>query len=348
MARRLTTPRDPQAVGLAVQALRHYLNPVPAPTPFEVDAAAALKKMQVSKRAAARMVGQFDSIRPSVRLRYLGKTYDAKSRPPTRIAKRDPNGLTTLRIETPGFTLLRRLRGRPGDGTTAPPPPIVLAPLDYTITYEGLHCIDETHADWWGSDESYVITSAAHITPRGANVVRTEHHPSAGGGGGAYSDVDSGETRVGPRAACWNGVVGQVSAGMSLTTSVFDHDKGDPNAYRDEVDAAVKLAIGITAYLYPPAGAILALIEASGLITDFHNWLLQTGDDQVGTTTKVIEMADLEDFARSKTVNYTRPGGRPTGLIYHFLGTVNDNDYAVGYQVRRNPPAPLYPDTPVE
>ena len=230
-----------------------------------------------------------------------------------------------------------------------PPGPQVLAPHDYTISYEGLYCIDESGPDWWGSDESYVVTSAVHITRRGANVVRTERHPFAGNGDDAYGDVDSEEVRIGPRAACWNGVVANVAAGMSLTTTVFDHDEGDPDAYRDEVDAAVKLAIGIAAALYPPAAAILALIEASGLVTDFFNWLLGTGDDQIGTSTLVLELADLENYARSRTsTNYTRPGRRPTGLQYHFVGTVNDNDYAAAYQVRRNPLAPPFPQGPVE
>jgi hypothetical protein len=135
---------------------------------------------------------------------------------------------------------------------------------------------------------------------------------------------------------------------MSLTTTVFDHDEGDPDAYRGEVDAAVKVAIAIATYLYPPAGALLALIEASGLITDFFNWLLGTGDDEVGTSTVVLEMADLENYSRSRTTNYARPGRKATGLNYHFLGTVNDNDYAVAYQVQRNPRAPLFPQGPVE
>jgi hypothetical protein len=344
MARTLTTPRDPDAVGLAVLALRHFVNPVPAPTAFEVDTAATLTKLKIPKATAARMLQHFDSIRPTVRERFLGKPYDAKTRPAKRIVRRDPNAITTGHVLIPQFTFSDLFRRPPGP----PPGDQVLAPIDYTITYEGLYCIDETGPDWWGSDESYVVTSAVHITPGGANVVRTERHPFAGNQQDAYSDVDSEEVRIGPRAACWNGAVANVTAGMSLTTTVFDHDEGDPDAYRDEVDAAVKLAIAIATYIYPPAGAILALIEASGLITDFFNWLLGTGDDEVGTSTLVLELSDLEAYSRSRTTNYTRPGRKATGLNYHFLGTVNDNDYAAAYQVRRNPPAPLFPQTPVE
>lgn len=344
MARLLTAPKDPDAVGLAVLALRHFVNPVAAPTPFEVSVSASLSSLNIPMATAAQMLANFDRIRPSVRTRYLGGAYDPTSRPAQAIARRDPNAVTAAHVVVPHVTLRNRFTAPPLVGDQ------VLAPIDYRITYEGLYCIDETGPDWLASDEAYVITSAVHITRSGANIVRTERHPFAGSQNqqNAYSDVDSEEVRIGPRAACWTGAVANVSAGMSLTTMVLDHDKGDPNAYRDEVDTAVKLAIAIATYLYPPAGAILALIEASGLITDFFNWLLGTGDDEVGTSTLVLEMSDLEDYARSRETNYTRPGRAPTGLNYHFLGTVNDNDYAVAYRVLRNPVAPPWPQGPIE
>jgi hypothetical protein len=267
--------------------------------------------------------------------------------PAQRIRKRDPNTIVPTHVAAPQLTLSRRLR------FPDPPPapdPQVLAPEDYDITYEGMHCIDETHADWLGSDEIYIVTSAVHIHRNGNNIVRTERHPVQAGGDGWYGDVDSHDTRIGPRAAVWAGHVDDVLVGMSLTTVVFEHDEGDPDAYRDEVDAGVKLAIAIATYLYPPAGAILALIEASGYITDFFNWLLGTGDDEVGTVTLVFEFGDLEVYSRSRTINYTEDLGttNPTGLMYHFLGSVNDNDYVAGFQVQRNPPAPLLPGPFVE
>jgi hypothetical protein len=344
MSRVLKTPKDPEAVGLAVIALRHFAKPVQNPTEFETEISDSLKKLKVSRKTAERLLKNFDSIRPSVRTRYLGKTYDAKTRPPKRIARRDSNVITAAHVVIPQFS-----PRNPFDPPAKPLPEQVPAPNDYLITYEGLYCIDETGWDKWGSDESYVVTSAVHITQAGDNVVRTERHPFSGNKQDHYNDVDSEEVRIGPRAACWKGDVADVRAGMSLTTTVFDHDMGDEDAYRDEIDALVKLAIAGAAALYDvPNEAIPALMRASVLITDFVNWLAGTGDDEVGTRVLVLELGDLENYARSRTADYTRPGHKATGLKYHFLGTVNDNDYAVAYQVRRNPPAPLFPQGPIE
>ena len=126
------------------------------------------------------------------------------------------------------------------------------------IRYVGFHC-DAERGDFGWSDEVYLITSAAHITAGGANVVRSEKHPL---GASEYSNVDVGDTRLGPIAACWQGSADPVS----LTAVAFEHDYGDPNHYREEVDAAVKVAIVIAAiYLGPEAAAVYVLEEATGL-----------------------------------------------------------------------------------
>jgi len=350
MARDLRAPRDPEAVALAALALRNYVTPVAKPTKFEKDTAAALKKLGLTKTVAKSMVANFDRIRPSYRERYLGTLGVAKTMPRKAVRPRDLNEVTTNHVVIPQLSLLRRFRPFPGQ-PQLPGGPAVLAPIDYTITYEGMHCIDETHYDWAGSDEIYIVTSAVHITRQGANVIRTERHPITNGKSGEYGNVDSHDTRIGPRAACWNGVVADVQLGMSLTTVVFEHDYGDPDALRREVNASVILAIAIATIIFPAAGAILALISASGLVTDFFNWLLQTGDDEIGTVTHVLELSDLEEYARSRTTNYTEnpgAGGKQTGLMYHFKASVNDNDYVAAYQVQRNPFAAPFPQGPVD
>lgn len=338
-------PSDPQAVGLAVIALRNYVNPVQSPTDFERDVADTLRKLKVSKATASRMLNNFDVVRPATRRRYLGQSFDAATQAPKVVPERRLSDVPLARVSPPTLVnrhLMLENTPRPGD-------PVILAPTDYMIRYEGLHCIDETGLDRVGSDEPYVITSAAHITRTGENVVRTERHPFAGDKTDEYADVDSGDTRIGPRAAVWFGKVDEVAAGVSLTTTVMEHDFGDPDKFRDEIDAAVKLAIGVASKLYPPAAAILALIATSGLLTDFINWLIGTADDEVGTSTQVFEFVDLESFSRTPTKNYReRAGGKNTGLKYHFKAEVNDNDYAVAYQVQRNPKAPLYPPPVIE
>ena len=254
MARVLRYPTDPEAVGLAILALRNYVTPVTRPTKFEKETASELTKLKVSKRTARRMVANFDSIRPSVRERYLGSIGTATRMPRRTVATRDANAITTSHVVIPQMTLRYRYPGRPGQAL--PPGPAVLAPIDYTVVYRGMHCIDETHWDSWGSDEIYIVTSAVSITPAGQNLVRTERHPITNGQSGEYGSVDSHDTRIGPVAACWNQPVANTQLGMSLTTVVFEHDKGDPDAYRDEVDDAVKLAIAIATYLFPAAGPI--------------------------------------------------------------------------------------------
>jgi hypothetical protein len=292
------------------------------------------------------MVRNFDRIRPSVRERYLGPIGTA-TRAPRTLPQREAKAVTTDDVVIPKMTLRYRFP-RP-QAPPLPDEPPVLAPEAYEIVYKGMHCIDETHWDSWGSDEIYILTSAAHITSAGGNEVRTERHPKSGDDDW-YGDVDSHETRIGPRAACWQQRVADIQLGMSLTTVVMEHDHGDPNYYRDQVDAAVKLALAIASYEFPPGAAIFALIAASGLLTDFFNWLLDTDDDEVGTVTVVLDLADLEDYSRSLLINYSeRPGSStPTGLEYHFLASVNDNDYVSAYQVVRDPPAPPYPPGPVE
>lgn len=341
MARSLTAPRDPEALGLGILALRNLAAPVAAPSDFETQTLKSLKKLGVTKTVAKRILDNYDKIRPTDKTRFLGPIGVATT-PPRTIRKRPTAALVADRVVIPRTILRERF----GPVVTAPIPsgPAILAPIDYTVTYEGMHCIDETHYDWMGSDEIYVMTSTVHITRNGANVVRTERMPFQAGTSGTYPDVDSHETKIGPRAAAWNGVVTEVQLGMSITTVFFEHDFGDPDHFREEVDAGVKLAIAIAAYLYPPAGAILALIEASGLVTDFFNWILGTGDDEIGTNVTVLEFEDLENFSRTRKTDYREPrsSSRTTGLKYHFLGSVNDNDYVAAYTVSRNPPAPLY------
>jgi hypothetical protein len=342
--RALQPPRDPEAVALAALALRNYVTPVAAPTQFEEDTAAQLKALGLKKTAAKTLLDNFDRIKPSIRKEHLGNLGVATEAPKKAPAMRDPNTVTTEHVVIPKLTLRRPLRELelPQPVGTAPHPhpaqPVPPA-IDYTISYEGMHCVDETHWDFLGSDEIYIITTAVHISPGGKNVVRTERHPITGPKD-YYGDVDTGETRVGPRAACWNGVVAQVSAGMSLTAVVFEHDKGDPDAYLDEVDAGVKLAIAVVRKMYPEADAILKLVEESGLVTDLVNWFLSTGDDRLSTITTLLELPDLEGYSRS----HISPLGKTT-LNYHFLA--RSSSYISAYRVLRNPVAPEFPLGPV-
>jgi hypothetical protein len=200
-----------------------------------------------------------------------------------------------------------------------------------------MFCAAET--DWDGasnSDEIYIISSAVHIAPDGANVIRTERHPVDRS---HYEDVDNREARLGPVAATWRG-----TEDVSLTVVVFEHDYGDPNKYRDEVNTFVKGAIAILSKWYPPAIVLEALSET---ITDGLNWLLDTGDDLIETKTVLLPQSRMEEFAGISQSFYFHPPGsqtpQTTDLMNHFL-TVHKGDgatYLCGFDIAREPPLPI-------
>jgi hypothetical protein len=205
-------------------------------------------------------------------------------------------------------------------------------PIIYTINYRGLWCEEETTWDWasW-ADEIYLITSAVTIE-NGQNIVRTERHPVAESETW-YSDVDSDEARLGPVAACWQGN----SDPVSLTVVVMEHDEGDPDAFKEEIDAAVKAAIAVASYFYPPA-AWAALLESQ--IADAINWLLDTADDPIETQTVVNPRGLLDLYASQNRATYLGEGQQNTGLEYHFMTTHNGggSTYIAGFEVLRDPP----------
>lgn len=340
MARKLRRPRDPEALTHTVLALREIAGGGSGRTPFETGLVQVIKGLGLTKASAKNLVGNFDRIRPKDRERLLGRQGLANARPPQRVSPRNLATATTQGVSQPG---LLRDRGGLAIGDQVP------APVRYGVRYQGMHCVDETHADWAGSDTIYIITSAAHIKPEGTNVVNTVRHPiDEPGKDKKYHDVDSGETRRGPVASCWSQLVADTDGGVSITTAVFEADKGDPDYYRDQVDKTVKLALAIVTYLYPGLGGIAALIAKSGLLTDFFNWLLSTGDDLIGEQTVVLRMEDLEDYGRSRVdPTYAQGSWLKFNLPYHFVASVNSNDYFAAFTVKRDPDAP-YPDPVVE
>ncbi|WP_419663222.1 uncharacterized protein Dvar_36260 [Desulfosarcina variabilis str. Montpellier] len=366
MARSLRTTLEPDIVALTIKALRIFSTHANLSNDFERDMTQSFIDLDISREVATRLVANFDTIKPAVRMRILGPLGASDTQIPAGITKgsRTPNALAARSVLRPGLvnelgaqfmfeTGAQTHNGILGSAHAIIPQPHALQPLEeqilaperFTITYQGMHCRDETGLDSVGSDEIYILTSAVHITTDGTNIVRTERHPLTANGSGVYGDVDSDETRIGPVAACWAADVSDFQAGMSLTTVFMEHDQGDPDAYRDEVDAAVKLSIAAATYFFPPGGVLLALIEASGLVTDFFNWLLGTGDDEIGTASVVLgTLSELEDFARTGLGHlFVRRDGKQvdTGLANHFTAAVSGNDYLAAYRVVRQPTAPL-------
>lgn len=342
-------PNDPEVLAAMVAALQAVAENAQADE-FERAVGGGLRTSGVDQAVAGRLVGRFNRLNPSVRRAALG---DFADRGFQRASRSVPGGR-----EGGG----RGEGWRGGGGTVFSGWPVrvrderapiteevatdhepVAEPATYAIYYEGLVAEAETNWDGFSnSDEVYSITSAVTVAEDGTNTVRTERHPTDRA---SYEDVDRGETRLGPVAQCWQGTLLPVS----LSVIAYEHDYGDPDKYRDEVDAIVKAAIAALIYLYPPAGAAAAVLQAlTGSITDGINWLLDTGDDQIDITrTQIFDQAQLELLGK-------RPLGQhiyvqtilgtlrtfSTPLYAHFYSTHSGSGakYVFGFKLERNPP----------
>lgn len=171
------------------------------------------------------------------------------------------------------------------------------ADTKFTLKYKGLYCKEESRDrnNPWGSDEPYIITSAVSII-NGENIVRTELHP-IGVPSKSYGDVDENEIRNGPIAACWHGELNEVS----MVVTVMEHDEGDPDYYKKEIEYLVKSAAYLALLLgYPIPDAVQQL--AVSLI----NFLVGSDDDNMGVDTIIFTPYDLRYYA-------TRTGGNSVG-----------------------------------
>ncbi|MGB8386130.1 MAG: hypothetical protein WCG47_33665 [Dermatophilaceae bacterium] len=161
-------------------------------------------------------------------------------------------------------------------------------PIDVIVRYRGLICFGETDWDQGSdSDEPYMVISV--LRPDGVtSTVRSQ----------IYNDVDDGENRA-DLVELYRGPAYGIQLGMLL----MEHDSGDANAVRGQVDAAVKTASAIvtaavTAGGGPLAGlAVGAALGAAGpSIVDAVNDALDTGDDPLGTQTRFLSRRELTDL----------------------------------------------------
>lgn len=338
MRRILSAPRNPDVFGRVVAALRVLSGQRAPMNALEQGLQADLAGRQLHPLVTQRMIATFDAMPRAARRRLLG---DVGS----------PTFVGALEVPTPDVPPLT---------STVPIGPLVHGPragelsrdpdapafVKYAVRYQGFFCEDEGTWDGGsGSDEIYWVTSAVLASTNAVNTVR---HPL--GHEKHYGDVDTDEARIGPVAVVWEGNTDVVS----LVVTAFEHDKGDPDAYRDEIDVLVKATIAVLTKLYTPA-ALLALFSES--ITDLINWLLGTGDDLVSVQTVVLPRAVLEMHAGQGRGPYVAKVKRPsirngqivwayqslvTDLLYHFT-TVHKGGgghYVACFDVERDPPLP--------
>jgi hypothetical protein len=339
MRRTLTRPRNPELLGRVFAALRVYSGQREPTHDAERGINDRLNAYGASAQAARRMVATLDAMPASAREQLLGAVAAPDFVPAEEVAP------TTLNVTftTDTKALLEGaqdvLGGSATVSATEPQPPV------YTIHYNGLWCQEETTWDWASlSDEIYLITSAVHVT-NGKNQVTTERHPVAATETW-YDDLDSGEERQGPVAACWFGN----SDPVSLTAIVVEHDQGDPDALKDEVDALVKAIVAVLTYVYPALKWLELLRDP---IADAINWLLDTDDDPIETQTVVLPGAQLEKYASQwpgpHLGSRTDSGGPfgfstevpvSTNFSQHFITAHRGGGatYVAGFEIVRDPP----------
>jgi hypothetical protein len=344
-------PKEPAGLASMLIALRRFATGAAPSNDFERSLLPALQAAgRANPAIAQRMVDNFERITPEVRRRALGPFGDPAfvpqagraaagprpRRPRPRSATRAPRSLD-FRPNAPAA---------PDVGGAFIHPPA--AQLTYTIKYVGFHCDEEVDDQgdlgiFNTSEEVYAVTSAAHITAGGANVVRTEKHPIDRL---EYDDVDAGETRLGPIAACWQGQGPDLP--ISFTVVAYERDFGDPDHYRDEIDHAVAAAIALAEFLSPGASATDLLDDASDFIVDGVNWLVDTDDDQVDIPrTLILSQQHLERMGRKGRFTYFHKVAMPFGdtitltadLTCHFTTKHSGlgGRYVFGFDVERNP-----------
>ncbi|MFP3914025.1 MAG: hypothetical protein ACLFWM_04055 [Actinomycetota bacterium] len=270
MAREIRRPTsNPLAVATAIDLLRAYADGTAPATDLEEALAASLQRVDPDRERSRRLVRNFDAIPSGIKTPVFGATVRGQMR-------------------TSPETDLEALFARPPlgiafrDDVTLGDPPEYPEDTQFTVLYTGLYCNDRTgdRQILGPSDEPYVITVAVSIDEDGENVERSELHP-VGDPDNRYGDVDDGEYRKGPIAACWAGTL--PSQELSIVTVVMENDEGDPEAYRQEVETLVNVAAAIAAYFNIAIGAAIKALAA-----DLILWLIDSGDDEIGTDIAII------------------------------------------------------------
>lgn len=176
---------------------------------------------------------------------------------------------------------------------------------DVRIFYSGLYCVQESKWDQGSnSDEPYVIIGVST-----ANWVGSYTTP-------IYGDVDSHESRPG-----WMEIYHGKPYGINISTVVMEHDFGDPNKFRDDIQKILMVnhEIGTAALGFIPlVGPIIASIVGPALgklmpkIGDALNTAFGFGDDVVGSSNRVIPAKEMILLAKGGK-------GNEFGLYFDFL-----------------------------
>jgi hypothetical protein len=145
----------------------------------------------------------------------------------------------------------------------------------------------------FGSDEPYFLVSVAPLNPEADN--RTEIDGTCvsilPAGVGTYEDVDTGHTRDDSEPV----YLGRATP-LVVQVIEFEHDNGDPNAFRNEIKVAVQVVGGVVAAFAPAASFVALNPEVHEAVTTVINGVAGTGDDvldigefRLGSRRRILE-----------------------------------------------------------
>jgi hypothetical protein len=162
------------------------------------------------------------------------------------------------------------------------------------LRYVGFHCFGETD-EISASDEPYFIMGVLPVNVEQRAVPMTK----------MYEDVDAGDS-VADSIEMYRGE----PLGVAMAVSLFEHDEGDPEAFKEQMDAAVdKAADGVTGALaeVPVVGPALAFIAQVVFIIggpelkNKVNEALGTADDNIANENIVLSTKDLVRLSQQPT-----------------------------------------------
>lgn len=297
--------RNPLATAMAIDLIQGYADKAEPHTRTERAVYRVLERRDPDRNISRRMMASFAAAPARLKVRTFGDIT------PGRLRRASDQEVTRAFSQLILPTPFR-------DDVSPPEEPDYPAATNFTVSYTGLYCKDGTgdRGIFGKRDEPYVITAAVHVDDNGQNIVRSELHP-VGDADKRYGGMEDGKWRTGPIAACWAGSAREVS----IVTVVMEHDEGDPDAYREEVEAVLEVASAIAA-----ANGISVPDAVKSLVADLIIWVIGSADDEVGTETVVLtpRWLKLGAAADKPTFVDTRTVLRPVGFMQFEEETVVD------------------------
>jgi hypothetical protein len=202
--------------------------------------------------------------------------------------------------------------------------------IGLVIEFTGFHCFGEQQGP--GSDEPYFHVSVVPINPPVENPKAIDDGlwftMLPADGRVSYENIDSHDTQPDLVPV----FIGR-AAPLVLKTFEFEHDNGDPNAFRQQIKDAVALAGAITAAFVPAASVVALNPEAQNLVADVINRIVDSDDDFIGQTQVLFNSRrEIRDILNTPT-HEEFPGvplHKDSGLI-----TDGDASYKSYYRLRR-------------